>query len=354
MADSQQMPPGYAVIESALDRVYGEDACTVLHRPLTKGLGGPDVIDDFYVYKVDDPVPHWHFVTAGLTELDEKASNDPHLSGFGFEFSLRVRRDAEEEHPPNWAANFLENIAKYVFDTGNPFGDGHTMNLNSPIALGTDTEIRAMAMRVDPVLGKVDSPNGSFTFLQVVGLTLDELQAMKAWTTHGMLSELSAVDPLLIVNLDRKSILTDASAARRVAERTEAEGASTDVVFITAEGFKARGGLLRKKRITITLGAFNIEEVAAILRGRIRFGRDLTFLFEDDRRIVMTPASTCSWRRSGKTLVLNLTDDAAARLAERWVPRAGEFVLPEIPDVTWRIVKTTIRNQDGEPAETIG
>lgn len=355
MMGEHQMPPGYAAIESALKRAYGgEDPHVILHRPVTKALGGPDVIDDFYVYKVDEPVPYWHLVTAGLTELNEKESDNPEISGFGFEFSLRVRRSETEEGPPHWAANFLENVSKYVFETGNVFAEGHTMNLNGPIAVDRDTEIRAMAMREDPVLCEVDSPHGRFSFLQIVGLTLDELKAMKAWTTDGVLSELAASDPELIVDLERPSILTDPDAAARIAEGTAREGSGTDSLYASPAGYKVSGGMLRRRQARIDLGALGIDEVATILRGRLPFGRTLMLQLEDNRRILLEPGERASWDEAEDRLLVRMPPDVAAELANRMVPKAQEFVLTELPDVTWRITKTVLRRPDGTPIETVG
>ena len=104
-----------------------------------------------------------------------------------FELTLRLARGAEEEAPPMWALNFLQNLARYVFKSGNVFAPGHHMNLNGPIALGRETAIQAIAFAADPELGARETPHGRVEFVRVVGLTIDELRAGVAWDTLKLL-----------------------------------------------------------------------------------------------------------------------------------------------------------------------
>ena len=53
----------------------------------------------------------WHFVTYGLTELFDKSSPRPFISGFGFELSFRLSKGDEEE-PPVWAVERLEALGR--------------------------------------------------------------------------------------------------------------------------------------------------------------------------------------------------------------------------------------------------
>jgi len=50
--------------------------------------------------------------------------------------------------------DFLQNIARYVYSTGNRLDVHHQIDLNGPTALGEDTEIRAIALVMDPQLGE--------------------------------------------------------------------------------------------------------------------------------------------------------------------------------------------------------
>ena len=128
-------------------------------------LGGGDPLDGVEIWKSERGVPHWHYITYGFTELYEKESGDPDESGYGFELTFRLKRGLEEA-PPVWPVSLLQNLARYVFSSGNTFGLGHHINCNGPIALETDTQLTALGFCMDPELGELDTPNGHFTFLQ--------------------------------------------------------------------------------------------------------------------------------------------------------------------------------------------
>jgi hypothetical protein len=54
-----------------------------------------------------------------MTDLYAKEPDDPAESGWGFEFTFRLARDPADTEPPIWAANLLQNLARYVFTSGN-------------------------------------------------------------------------------------------------------------------------------------------------------------------------------------------------------------------------------------------
>src|SRR5207247_650469 len=86
--------------------------------------GGNDPLDGVSVYKNLDP-PHWHYITFGLSELYEKESDIPDVSGFGFELTFRLACKPEADSPPIWAVKFLQSLAKYVVNRRRGFDVGH-------------------------------------------------------------------------------------------------------------------------------------------------------------------------------------------------------------------------------------
>lgn len=87
--------------------------------------------------------------------------------------------DEDEEEPPAWALNLLQNLGRYVFSSGHVFASGDHMDANGPIWLGSDTKLTALAYIDDPQLPAVDTPTGRVEFVQMVGITADELETMK-------------------------------------------------------------------------------------------------------------------------------------------------------------------------------
>ena len=99
---------GWAAIEAALAPLYG-DREPLRHFAAVPhyDAGGDDPIDGISVYAVEDPRPHWHYVTYGFSELRRKLFEDPDVSGWGFELSLRLACETGAVDPPDWPPKFL-------------------------------------------------------------------------------------------------------------------------------------------------------------------------------------------------------------------------------------------------------
>ena len=76
-------------------------------------------------------------MTYGFSELYEKDTDDLEVSGYGFELTFRLGATAGEETPPDWPISLLQNLARYVFSSGNVFEAAHYMDLHSPIKAAT-------------------------------------------------------------------------------------------------------------------------------------------------------------------------------------------------------------------------
>src|SRR4051794_12147157 len=105
--------PGWDAIDAALRPLYGDTEPYHLGTVVKWALGGPDPLDGISVYARTEPVPHWHFISYGMSELYAKESGDPDESGWGFEFTFRLARDPADREPPVWAANLLQNLGRY-------------------------------------------------------------------------------------------------------------------------------------------------------------------------------------------------------------------------------------------------
>ena len=160
-----------------------------------------------------------------------KESDISQESGYGFELTFRLKRGAEEQ-PPAWPVNLLQNLARYVFSTGNGFGPGHHMSCNGPIALDTDTKLTALGFRVDPELGELDTPNGHMRFLQAVALTGDEMEAMMCWDGQRFLEELERCIPLCLTDLKRVSQMGQAAFSEAWKAGVERDGSSVGVLYL--------------------------------------------------------------------------------------------------------------------------
>lgn len=345
--------PGWDAIDEALRPLYG------VQKPLHWGtliryrLGGPDPLDGISAYSREEPVPHWHLVSYGFSELYEKESKDPGSSGYGFELTFRLLRSRGESVPPAWALNFLQNLARYVFETGNIFARGHHMSANGPIALGVSTGIRAVAFDIDPELPAKETTNGHLDFLQVVGVTLDELDAIKAWSSEPFLELLKEKSPLLVTDLARKSVLDDSSLAEQVKRNTRRDGSSTAGLSIGHCEWSVKKRLTGKGRLSVKLGANAVHDLKIVLTGRLPYGRELS-VASSRSSIVFVPGESSWWEATDDGLRITLPGPLARRFSDSLQARAGIVDFQEVPNAEFVVVESEIRDNDGNVIEVIG
>ncbi|MCP9951624.1 MULTISPECIES: suppressor of fused domain protein [Actinomadura] len=343
--------PGWDAIDDALRGIYGDAKPYHLGTLLKWALGGPDPLDGISVYARTEPIPHWHFVSYGMSELYTKESENPDESGWGFEFTFRLARDPAEETPPAWAANFLQNLGRYVFTSGNWFEPGHHMDVNGPIAADRDdSEIRAVTFAADPELGEIATPHGSVLFLQVVGLAAEEYEALRRWNADGLMAVLAPHLPLLVTDVDRRSLLADPGVARAVEAGIARDGSSSGLLFVTTAGWLRDAG-----STTLRLGALQAPAIADALRGRLPFGREL-ILQTEDTVLAFRPGDAFAVEEPDEgQLEVHVPPAALDDLTAVLRPTAGSAAVPALPGLTVEIVPTAMRDRYGnETGEVVG
>lgn len=204
-------PVGWISINQALEKIYGEPEPR--HYPPLCGLhymaGGTDPIDGASIYDSSKQAFHRHIISYGMSELyydEEKAGGD--FSKWGFEFTMRIVPFKEDKNDPLWAVQIMNNLARYVFSSGNWFEENHFIPANGPIRINTDTEITGLLITLDPELGRIQTPHGELSFLQLVGITHAEVERLGESPTvaevEELLNEMRKDNPLLITDLKRK------------------------------------------------------------------------------------------------------------------------------------------------------
>jgi hypothetical protein len=300
------------------------------------------------VYKNLEPLPHFHYVTYGFSELYEKESDDPEVSGFGFELTFRLACGAGDEDPPFWALNFLQNIARYVFSTGNRLAKNHHIDLNGPIALDEETDICYIALAIDPQLGEINSANGRVAFLQVVGLCADEYELVKDWDCGKMLEQIARRWPLLVTDLRRESILSSNALAAEIRERAEQEGSSQGETFAKEVCWLTKGDLL-----SITIGATATRDVVKLLKSRLTHGKPFT-VYGREQGVVFQPAAQNGWKTEEMLAVLSLSPPMIAEMLGALKAERGVYRWPSMPQVAIQVVPSEIKDQDGKVVRVIG
>ncbi len=186
--------PGWEAIDRAVDVLYPGVEPHHVAPVLGPQFSRDETLQGLSAYPASD---HWHLITYGLSELYTKESDDPDRSGWGYELTIRVRPKTTE--PPRWASTLLDQIAKATALEGLVFGVGHRLDAMKPID-GDRSPFGAVAFALDPQLQEIDTPNGRLQLLQLVGITLEELEEMKATSSKAVLDRLARVDPLLVTD----------------------------------------------------------------------------------------------------------------------------------------------------------
>jgi len=222
---------GLRLIIQACQRLYPQQPNPLQVTAVVKyWLGGPDPLDYISMFAnpgTADSAPHWHYVSCGLTDLHGDARVHPPAtspeaaSGYGFELTFRLRREPNQNQPPTWPAALLNSIAKYVFESENKLVAGDHINWSKPLDRGTST-LRHLLVAKDPQLEQFSTGLGTVRFLQLIGVSEEELKSVQRWNGEGITELLRASPPtggsLLVTDPARQSIFEMRPEARELVE----------------------------------------------------------------------------------------------------------------------------------------
>ncbi|MCF0106687.1 MAG: suppressor of fused domain protein [Holdemanella sp.] len=177
---------GWDAIDKECLRVYPNQTNPKHYAAIIKyKFGGPDPLDGISVY---DGGTYWHFVTYGLSELYEKESKDKEWSGFGMEFTFKLKKEnyADEERELKNICSILQQIARITFKSGEIFKPfeylytGQTEGIDSQQL----SNITGFITIPDTKLQPLSTINGKVIFVEFIGVTNAELLALKNKEIH--------------------------------------------------------------------------------------------------------------------------------------------------------------------------
>lgn len=344
---SDEPVPGWDAISAALEPLYGDEEPVHWGTIVRWRTGGPDPLDGISAYRAEGPPPHWHYVSYGLSELYEKESDDPTVSGWGMELTFRLQRSPSDESAPVWPAMLLQNLARYVFESGAVLSPGDHLDLNGPIALDETTAIKAIAFAEDEQLGTIETPYGTVTFVQIVGLTMDEYEAVQDWNTAAFLDILRGSAPLLVTDLARGSILADERTAALVLEGIARDGSSMAQLNSDELDWS-----MTDDRVTVVIGATNVSRLLKMLRGRLTFDKPLR-LQGASKGVWLTADNEFAAHEAGDgELHVDLAQREMDVILDTLRPIAGSY--PITPRFSIEVERSIIRDQSGRQVEVIG
>ena len=179
--DKEVKAYGWDAITKECERIYSNQKDPKHYGTLINWkLGGNDPLEGISIY---DGGEYWHFVTYGLSELYDKETDNKDLSGYGMEFTFKLKKDnyENEEAEIKCICGILQSIARITFTNGEVFKayeylytgqtDGIDVNMKS--------NITGFITIPDKEFNSIDTPNGKVEFVEFIGATNAELTALK-------------------------------------------------------------------------------------------------------------------------------------------------------------------------------
>lgn len=173
---------GWDAIIAEFERIYpGQTDPKHYGTLIPWRLGGPDPLDGASVYDGGD---YWHFVTFGLSELYDKESEDKEYSGYGMEFTFKLKKGCysaeNEENEILCIIGNLQNIAKVTFNNGELFLPNEYVYTGQTegIDLCQKSKLTGFITMTDPSVNTLETPNGKVEFVEFIGVTDSELKAI--------------------------------------------------------------------------------------------------------------------------------------------------------------------------------
>jgi len=169
-------------------------------------LGGNDPLEGISIYDGGD---YWHFVTYGLSELYEKESNNQDISGYGMEFTLKLKKDnyEDEEAEIKCICGILQAIARITFTKGELFKAYEYLYTGQTTGIDTkmQSNITGFITIPDNNFNSINTPNGTVDFVEFIGVTNEELLAImnKKLDVKTLYEELDSD----ITSYNRKSVI---------------------------------------------------------------------------------------------------------------------------------------------------
>jgi suppressor of fused len=227
-------------------------------------------VHTFLVLPVQEPT-HWVYLSVSHRFPQRSLGNRSVTPSAGSELTLRLPRRPEEFIPPSWPMNVLSWLSDFAFDSSSHLTPGQVVALaNLPMKM-LGTQLTSVLLTADPILGDLEASNGHTRFLQVVGITEDEQEAIHWWGPDSFLQLLAEDEPLRLWQLERRSILEDPMMASRMREELERDGSSIIMEFMPGLRMRRTDG--QEPALELMLDMREAYVFARALRTRTRHHR---------------------------------------------------------------------------------
>ena len=179
MNEEDDWAPGWDAIEEEFERLYPGQKPNHFgtNTPSRAIFGGDQYLDGYSVY--ENPNGYYHIVTFGMSELyTDEDSFGGEYSRWGYEMTIKLKEDKVEDCM--WALDMLSNLARYTYRSERYFDPEQFVQGNGEsLHVGTESLITALITVEDTSAKAQDTVHGKLGFIQLVGITQAELEAIK-------------------------------------------------------------------------------------------------------------------------------------------------------------------------------
>lgn len=274
--------------------------------------------------------PHWHLLTFGLWRR-------------GFELSLRVAKGREDSAPPTWALALLERqIRRAQADDAVAPDTNWCVFEAEPMVPGEESELAALAFAPDRQMPVICSASDRVPVWQLVPLTRDEARLVREWSPAGLLEVLAGVDPLLIADAARSSVLQSPRARQAIEQRVAREGSSLSSLHARVSSLSRT-----KDGATWRLSSDAVETFIALLKGRTAHQRPFT-VRGAGAPLEVRPGDVAEFRSGEGGHVLKLSQAAARQVRSLLRAKPGRYAFDALPGFALEVV------QPAEGAKAVG
>ncbi len=170
---------GFGAIVDEFTRVYNKKETLHYGTLISWELGGNDPLDGISIYETDE---YYHFVTFGLSDLYEKTNEDEE-SGYGWEFTFKLKKydGLDFEIESKSLAALLNQIARITFTKGVAFTPNEFIYTGQKDGIDSKqtSNITGFILINDPSVNTLNTPNGTVEFVELIGVTYDEIESVK-------------------------------------------------------------------------------------------------------------------------------------------------------------------------------
>lgn len=207
ISNNKKNNSGWEAITESFEKLYPNQNSPKHYGTLISWkLGGNDPLDGISIYDGGD---YWHFITYGLSELYDKETDNKDISGYGMEFTIKLKKDnyKDEEAEIKCICGILQTIARLTFTKGEIFKPfeylytGQTQGIDCEMK----SNITGFITIPEPKLNNITTPNGSVELVEFIGVTDAEIKAVynKEITVRELYNKLNSD----ITNYNRDSVI---------------------------------------------------------------------------------------------------------------------------------------------------